>query len=738
MLYSQQPPGKVALPRASIVPRDELAISAVSQEVEGRFHRLRGSVKLETADSLLTADEVDYNDDTKQAVARGNVTLVNLAGGERLQCDRAEYNLATRTGKFHGNVRGSSPAKLDTKPGLLTTDNPFVFQGDWAERNGTRYVLHEGFVTVCRLPQPTWVLRSSRFDIVPGDRAIASAAAFRLRGVPLFYTPYFYKSMAARPRKSGFMTPGIGNSSRRGKMIGVGWFWAINRSYDATYRPQFFTDRGFAHTVEARGKPRAGSEFGATLYGVQDRGAKQEDGSRIKQGGALFTFDGKSDLGRGFTARGEVTYLTSFVFRQAFTESFNEAVNSEVRSLGYIAKHWNGYAMNLVFERSENFQSLEPGDKIVIRRLPALEFSSRDRRITRRGPPVWVSLESSAALVRRNQPLFQTRQFVERLDFEPRISTALRWKDLSVLPSFSLRETQYGSSLLDGRVQGSGILRSSREFSLEIVPPGLARVFDSPKWLGDRAKHVIEPRAAFRHVSGVEDFDRLIRFDETELIANTTEAEVSLVNRLYVRRRGVVSELASWQLWTRRFFDEDFGGAVVDGRRNVVASQIHLTEYSFFDRARRWSPVVSSLRINPSHSIGIEWRADYDPLRHRIVNSGVSADARFDKYIVSIGHNHVRSVPLLTPSANQLRALIGWGRQDRPGFSAGFTTIYDFRQDIMQYSNAQVAYNNDCCGISVQFRSLPRGAQRDNVFRVAFTVANIGSFGTLRPQERIF
>jgi LPS-assembly protein len=710
----------------------------VYQVVEGRFHRLRGAVKLETGDSLLTADEVDYNDDTKQAEARGNVVLVNLAGGERLECDRAEYNLATRTGKFHGRVRGSSPAKLDTKPGLLATENPFIFQGDWAERNGSRYLLHEGFVTSCRLPQPTWVVRSPKIDIVPGDRAIARNAAFRLRGVPLFYTPYFYKSMAERPRKSGFMTPGIGNSSRRGKMIGAGYYWALNRSYDVTYRPQFFTDRGFAHTVEARGKPYAGSEFGATLYGVQDRGAKQEDGSRIKQGGSILSFDGKADLGRGFIARGEVTYLSSFVFRQAFTESFNEAVNSEVHSLGYVARHWNGYTMNVVFERSENFQSLDPGDKIVIRRLPALEFSTRERQISRRVLPVWVSLESSASLVRRNQPLFQTRQFVERLDFEPRITTALRWKEFSLLPSFSIRETQYGSTLLDGRIQGSGLLRSSREFSLELVPPSLARVFDSPTWLGERLKHVIEPRASFRHLSGVQDFDRLVRFDDTELVANTTEAEVSLVNRLYVRRRGVVRELASWQLWTRRFFDEDFGGAVLDGRRNVVASQITLTEYSFLDRARRWSPVVSSLRLNPAQQVGIEWRADYDPLRHRIVNSGISADARFDKYVVSIGHNHVRSVPILTPSANQLRTLVGWGRQDRPGFSIGFTTIYDFRQDVMQYANAQVVYNNDCCGISFQYRRFGSGTRNENQFRVAFTVANIGSFGTLRPQERIF
>jgi LPS-assembly protein len=38
----------------------------------------------------------------------------------------------------------------------------------------------------------------------------------------------------------------------------------------------------------------------------------------------------------------------------------------------------------------------------------------------------------------------------------------------------------------------------------------------------------------------------------------------------------------------------------------------------------------------------------------------------------------------------------------------------------------------------VQFRRLGFGIRNENQFRVAFAVANIGSFGTLRRQERLF
>jgi LPS-assembly protein len=56
----------------------------------------------------------------------------------------------------------------------------------------------------------------------------------------------------------------------------------------------------------------------------------------------------------------------------------------------------------------------------------------------------------------------------------------------------------------------------------------------------------------------------------------------------------------------------------------------------------------------------------------------------------------------------------------------------------MQYSQTQVTYNTDCCGFSVQYRRFNLGVRDESQFRVSFAVANIGTFGTLKRQERIF
>jgi LPS-assembly protein len=351
---------------------------------------------------------------------------------------------------------------------------------------------------------------------------------------------------------------------------------------------------------------------------------------------------------------------------------------------------------------------------------------------------VWGSLQSSAGLVRRTQPLFQTRQMLERMDLYPRVMTAFRWKDFHVVPSFAVRETHYGERSLDGRIIGQNVNRHAREFTVDLIAPSLARTYNGSSWLGERVKHVIEPRFGFRHVRGIDQFDSYIRFDEMELMSNTTEADATVINRLYVKRNGVVSEFLTWQLWHRRYFDADFGGAVVEGRRNTILSGLEMTGYSFFNGPRSYSPVVSVVRLSPRPMFGVEWRSDYDPLRRRTVNSGITADARIRGYFLSLGHNHVRSERLITPSANQFRGLIGIGDVNRRGWNAAFTAIYDFRTGTMQYSTTQVTYNTDCCGFSVQYRRFSFGPRNENQFRLALAIANIGSFGTLKKQERLF
>ena len=713
-------------------------VSADSQDSQNHVYKLRGHAKVETVDSMLEADEVDYNDETGDAKARGHVKYHNFVGGEYVQADSVDYNVVDETGRYL-NISGTSPAKIQARPGILTTNNPFYFQGKWAERKEDRYFLHDGFVTDCKMPDAWWRFHSPLFDVIPGQRAIGHNTVFRLRNVPLFYMPYFKKSLKKEPRQSGFLTPNVGHSSRYGYMVGLGYYWAINRSYDVTYLAQYFTLRGVAHHVDFRGKPNEKSDFNVILYGVNDK---------LGKGGYLLTAEGHTELPWGFTARGSLNQLSSFQFRQEFSQSFYEAVFSESHSVGFLTKHWSSFDFNVVAQRDEEFYVNPDGSvtTTTIHKFPSVEFGSKDRLISDSGLPIWVSFDSSAGFFGRTQPAFQTPQSVERLDVEPRIMTTFAVKDFHFTPSFSVRETSYGSSFVadvSGRatteIASSNLLRSSRDFRLDIVFPSLARIYNAPKWMGTKLKHVIEPRVEYRTVAGINTFDRIVRFDDTDLLSNTNQLEISLTNRLFVKRKdNRVDEVLSWQLSQVRYFDPTFGGAVVQGQRNVVESITELTGYTFLDGPRNYSPVISALRAQLDPRLGFEWRADYDPLRSHLVNSGITVDGRFSKYFISLGHNQVRGSDVLTPNADQFRGVVGIGDQNKRGWNAAFSAIYDYHQGVMQYATTQVTYNTDCCGFSAEYRRFSFGTRNENQYKFAFSIANVGSFGTLKRQERIF
>lgn len=687
--------------------------------------------EIETVDLIIKADEIDYNKTTEYAEARGHVYYENFkpGEGEKIWAERAEYQVDKKEGKFY-NVHGTSPAKVDARPGLLTTSNPFYFEGAWAEKIKNRIKLYDGFVTDCLVPRPAWKLTGRRFDVISHERAKAYWAVYRLRGIPIFYSPFFYKSLKKNPRRTGFLLPDITRSTLFGWMYSAGFFWAINRSFDLTYRPEFMSERGLAHNLEFRGRPTDKSDFDFTLHGVDDR---------LHQGGYVINVIGHDDLGHGWTAIGQINYLDSFLFRQAFTQSFTEAISSETHSIVDITKHWDSFGINIDYSRDVNFQSTAPGDRILIRKLPEVEFLTRDRQLLSKIFPLWFSMDTTYDLLHRDQPQFQTRQFMDRIDIAPRIMTAFSWKGFSIVPSFTFRNTYYDSTFdSTGRVQGQNLLRTSRETMVDFLFPTLERVYKTPKFVGDKMKHVMELRATYRLVGGVQDFNEIIRFDSTDLITNTNELLISFTNRFYVKsKNGQVKELLSWQLWQKRFFDPTFGGTLVNGVRNVNWSSIDLTGFAFLDGPRTYSPIVSAIRYQPDH-FNVEWRADYDPKSGQIVDSAVSAGGRWADYFLNFGHNQLRPGTVLAPTSNQFTSAFGFGKANKRGWNAGGTIFYDYRTGQLNYLSSQVTRNWDCCGVSVQYRRLHYGIISNDVYQFSFSISNIGSFGTLRKQESLF
>ena len=75
----------------------------------------------------------------------------------------------------------------------------------------------------------------------------------------------------------------------------------------------------------------------------------------------------------------------------------------------------------------------------------------------------------------------------------------------------------------------------------------------------------------------------------------------------------------------------------------------------------------------------------------------------------------------------------------RRGWSVGGGVGYDIKQNILQNDFVEISYNGSCCGISFEYRRLSLGPIRtENQFRVSLNIANIGTFGNLRREEKLF
>src|SRR5580698_3919533 len=469
--------GSPPVPDHKSLPINEWYIKSLVEQSDGKVHHLQGDSVVESNAMLIKAEEIDYDEETGELTARGNVYFHQFDRNEQLWCDELEYNTDTEIGRFYGNVRGESMPKVVVRKGVLTGNSPFHFEGEWAERlwvkDDPKYILHDGWITNCKMPNPWWHMKGPKFDIIPYDRAIAYHSKFFLKKFPILIFPMpFYHSLKKEPRKSGFLFPNIVPRSQRGFMVGLGYYWAINRSYDLTYRFLDYNTNAFGHHVDFRGKPWAGADFDFIMMGIQDEGGDPNTGSpavsgqpgsatpRQRYSGVNLYFTGKADLGDGWMANSLVDYISSFRFKQEWAESYNDAIGAEIHAVAYVKKDFSYYTFDVAVSRTENFQNQEiqinnpgpPGtevsysyvrDAVIIHKLPEVDFNGRSRRIWK-NLPVWVSFDSSAGLYYRLEPIFenttlintfQTKQFTPRMHVAPRVSAVLHWLGINFTPS---------------------------------------------------------------------------------------------------------------------------------------------------------------------------------------------------------------------------------------------------------------------------------------------------------------
>ncbi len=561
------------LPDARMVPEpgqtDPLVIvSDGPQEKVGSRFVLNESVVLTYRGYRVEADHVEYDSESGDLTASGHLRATGGANHEVISASHGTLNLKAQTGRFY-DVTGSVGVKqAPGRRAVYVSSNPFLFTGRMVVKTGPEeYQVYDGTVTSCQLPHPDWLLSAGEFTL-DHERARARNSVFHLLNVPLLYLPYVTHPVNTTERQSGILIPVIGQSSTKGLVLGEQLYWAINRSSDLTLGAEYFSLRGWSESATFRYRGWGDNFVRAHYNGLLDRQNGALGTSKANQGGEDVTVAGRYDLGPDTRVVADVEYLSSYVYREAFTENFNQAVSTDILSTAYGVMERNGYAAAVEADRYQGLkrvptagfpatstsraQPASAGQDVRIFHVPSIQLSTTEHATGVRGLEWTVAAEATG--LKRVQPNFVTNGVTERLDVHPELLYPFGGGGWRVRPSIGVRETFYSRSRRTPYTAAaaptelrSSLSRSDVEVQVDARAPVLERTFTGgavERLLHSAVKHTVEPEFTYRYVTGVGNFLNVLRFDDRDVVSNTNELEYGATQRLFLRPTGGVKNAA--------------------------------------------------------------------------------------------------------------------------------------------------------------------------------------------------
>ncbi len=449
---------------------------------ETSTYTAKGNVKLQRADTVIEADEMLYNEQTSETLAAGNVKY--LEKEVSMKANRAELNLESKTGTVYD-------AEI-----IFKKDN-YHISGKIIEKKGEEYYYSpDATFTTCDAPVPAWCFKGKDVDAITKDRLKAKDVSFRIKNVPVLYTPYF-QAPILNERKTGLLTPVLGYSNLRGLHVNVPFYWAISENRDATFILDEYTKRGIGEGLEYRYIEPKNIKGELRLYHIRDREldkdffefrALHEQRSTEKIGGFLnINLVNEKDFYREYSPYGNLKF-------SRFLESTGEITIPFSNSRTYLL--------------SQYWMDLKEESKSVLEKLPEAGYVLNPTKIGH----LWISGTTTISNFWRNEGMYG-----QRFDIYPKILHSFG-NDIVFSQSFGLRETVYALH----RSDDNSLHRESFEYTIE-NHTRFSKKYGS-------FTHIAEPSLSYTLISNSEN--SLPLFDSAELFKKTSLIEFSLLNRL--------------------------------------------------------------------------------------------------------------------------------------------------------------------------------------------------------------
>jgi len=714
--------------------------------------------------SDLYAQLVEFFEDEDRAVATGNVLLSQ--GVNRISAERAEFNTKTWLGTFY-NASGIvtiQPQVQPVRPGsvappqLIGQENVVYFFGETVEKLAPKkYKITKGGFSTCVQPTPRWDMTATTVILNLDHYTLLKNAVMTVKGVPMLYLPVMYYPTKKGDRATGFLIPTYGSSTLRGQSLHNAFFWAIDRSQDATIAYDWFSKVGqgvgseyrYNYGARADGNIRAYYlDQHATSYALDDGTTSDVPASQS------YEIHGNANqlLPGGLRARARVDYFSSIVTSQTFNTNIYDLSRNQRSYGGNIVGSWPMYSLNATLDHSEYFYPTAPDtppQSVLSGSWPRVSLSRNERPLF--GTQFYFTVQGEYAHLLSERPGvdFDTQlpttldQSLNRIDFWPQIRYPFKkWGWLTANSTVSWRDTFYSriltppdpAGIIPQRITDQSYNRQFFNFQTQIVGPVFMRIWDTPQnGFAEKFKHSIEPSFNLQETTDIPDPYRLVRFDGTDSFVGGGQVTYALTNRFYAKRKiapdrpAQASEIISVDI--RQTYYNNPAGAQFDPtyQSSLVGG----------GTPSNYSPILLAIRGTPTNQLNGTLSMDFDSHYHSLRTISVQARYAWQQRVdTTIGWSKKSLIPGLAgfDTQDQLDHYINTSTTIRTRdnrYGGTYSNNYDILRGTMMTQRLTGYYNAQCCGLAMEYQTYnnPYSAiPADHRFFLSFTLAGLGNF----------
>jgi LPS-assembly protein len=312
--------------RAHQVSDDQKPAYMIADHIEGDPDDkmvLTGNAEVRRIDGVIKGNEITYDR------VNGEVTSVDNARLMR------EGSLA---------IAPKMTYSMDTGMGQLEDPN------FWVGATGAHAIAQQATIfsrstmrltnatyTGCGCSNPSWYIKGDSFDLdFDENEGVAKNGVLYFKDVPILASPYL-SFPVKRERKSGFLLPTYGGSSRGGLQFSVPYYFNLAPNYDATVTPRYLSKHGM----------QLGGEFrylGPTYLG-QTAGTYLNNDAQTGNDRWLFMSQHSQSFGNGFYASWNYWKVSDNDYFRDFSQlAINQASTTYLPQQGVFG--WNGQYWN--------------------------------------------------------------------------------------------------------------------------------------------------------------------------------------------------------------------------------------------------------------------------------------------------------------------------------------------------------------------------------------------------------